>query len=94
MGSKPAKLTNLPSWLTNAAKPGFFPETEDLFAKDQSEKMPRMIVLSAILHAEKVGHMERKLLAQRTRLGRARQDQMKYTSPGNYRYLKGEPAPR
>ena len=32
-GQQPAKLTNLPSWLTNAAKPGFSPETEDLFAK-------------------------------------------------------------
>ena len=35
-GTKPAKVAHRPSWPTKAAKPGLFPETEDLFAKRSS----------------------------------------------------------
>ena len=31
MGTRPAKVAHRPSWPTKAAKPGLFPETEDLF---------------------------------------------------------------
>ena len=36
MGTRPAKVAHRPSWPTKAAKPGLFPETEDLFAKTSS----------------------------------------------------------
>ena len=36
MGTKPAKVAHRPSWPTKAAKLGFSPETEALFAKRSS----------------------------------------------------------
>ena len=35
-GTKPARVAHRPLWPTKAAKPGLFPETEDLFAERSS----------------------------------------------------------